>query len=287
MPIIQGTGGNDFITVPGGNTNLTGYTIYGISGNDTLIGGGGADKLFAGNSGNAYLDGGNGNDQLFGSLGNDILLGGSGDDKIFAGLGDDFLDGGAGNDFLVGDLGDDQIAGGDGKDKLFGGLGNDILDGGSGDDSLDGSLGNDQLIGGDGNDNLTAGPGNDQLIGGNGIDTLTGTGATKDIDQDILIGGPLDADGNPLPDGAGDIFVLGNANGSFYTNGGTGDVIPGLGDCAIILGFEPGVDKLQLSPAVTHTLGTAAVLSPLDTVIFANLPTGLELIGLVVGVNAA
>lgn len=280
MPTLRGTSGNDVISVPNGNSNLDRYTILGFGGSDTLTGGGGGDNIFAGNGGNSTLNGGDGDDDLIGNTGDDTLNGGNGNDRLSGGLGDDLLDGGPGNDNLNGSIGDDILIGGTGDDQLFGSLGNDILDGGSGNDTLNGSVGDDQLDGGNGNDNLSGGPGNDILLGGNGTDTLTGgsNAALGDLEQDFLIGGSLDGGGNPLPDGVIDIFVLGDTNGSFYTKAGSDDF-------AVILGFEVGVDQLQLSPTVDYTFGTAVVFSPLDTVIFANLPTGLDLIAIVAGVD--
>ncbi|MDZ8187264.1 MAG: calcium-binding protein [Nostoc sp. ChiSLP02] len=283
MPTLRGTSGNNLLTVPGGNTNLDSYSIYGLGGNDTLTGGGGDDKLFAGSSGNSTLNGGNGNDQLFGGFGDDILNGDKGDDKLYGNLGNDKLDGGLGNDFLSGDLGNDILNGGKGDDKLYGGLDNDELDGGLGDDTLDGSLGDDTLNGGDGNDNLSGGTGNDILLGGNGSDILVGgsnAARGKSFEQDFLVGGLLDGDGNPLGDGVKDTFLLGDTNGSFYTKAG-------FDDFAVILGFEKGIDRFQLSPAGNYELGTADFFDTgsVDTLIFDNLPTGTELIAVVAGVN--
>jgi Ca2+-binding RTX toxin-like protein len=222
-----------------------------------------------------------GNDQLFGSSGNDSLVGLGGDDFVSGGLGNDVLDGGDGNDFLSGGLGDDILLGGNGNDQLSGGLGNDQLFGGSGDDKLDGGPGDDFLDGGDGNDTLTGGPGNDTLIGGNGSDIIAGAGNTgvgQPPEIDFLVGGPLDAGDNPLPDGVKDTFVLGDASGSFYTKAG-------FDDYAVILGYEKGIDSLQLSPTLTYRYTTGSLYSNLDTFISANLSNGLDLIGVVVGVD--
>jgi Ca2+-binding RTX toxin-like protein len=178
---------------------------------------------------------------LVGSRFSDSFLDGrGGDDRVFGGFGNDVLLGGSGNDFINGGLGDDIILGEVGNDNLFGNLGNDFLDGGAGNDILDGSQGNDQLDGGDGNDNLSGGPGNDILLGGNGSDTLTGAGGNQtggEPQQDQLIGGSLDANGFPVSDGVRNTFVLGNANGFFYTSAGDNDF-------AFILDFKPGVDAI-------------------------------------------
>jgi Ca2+-binding RTX toxin-like protein len=66
---------------------ITGYNdgtnrIYGLDGNDRLIGGALAD----------LIDGGNGNDTLYGEAGNDTLVGGLGADSLTGGLGNDTFD---------------------------------------------------------------------------------------------------------------------------------------------------------------------------------------------------
>jgi Ca2+-binding RTX toxin-like protein len=270
MPTLQGTDGNDSLLVPNGDSNTTGYTIFGQGGDDTLTGGGGNDNIF-GSFGDDKLFGGNGNDKLFGDFGNDRLFAGNGDDQLYGGVGDDDLFGGNGNDLLNGSLGLDN------------------LDGGSGNDTLDGGSDDDVLFGGDGNDNLKGSTGNDTLAGGNGQDTLVGfgtsssTGASPEIDT--LVGGgniTFFDDGNsrldPFGDGVKDTFVLGDASRVFYAQSG-------VQDYAKIVGFEKGIDQLQLSPTGTYTFGTDSIFSSLDTVVFANLPTGQDLIGVVVGVN--
>ncbi|MBW4666322.1 MAG: hypothetical protein KME60_02475 [Cyanomargarita calcarea GSE-NOS-MK-12-04C] len=231
-----------------------------------------------GSIGGITQNGTSGKDFLVGNRFSDSVIDGrDGDDRIFGGFVNDILYGDAGNDFVDGGNGDDILYGGDGNDNIFGKLGNDFLDGGTSNDLLDGSLGDDQLDGGDGNDQLTGGSGNDILLGGNGIDSLTGAGGNQTggtPQQDILIGGPLDGDGNPLLDGSPDTFVLGNDNGSFYTSAG-------FDDYALILGFEKGVDALQLSPVGNYQLSLGSFFTDTDTGIF----NGNDLIGIVVGVD--
>ena len=184
-----------------------------------------------------------------------------GDDRLFGGFGNDNLFGGDGNDLIDGGNGDDLIDGGNGNDKLFGKAGDDFLDGGAGNDILDGSLGLDQLNGGEGNDQLFGGPGDDILLGGTGADTLTGaggnqTGGTPQFDT--LIGGPLDADGNPIGDNSPDTFVLNNGDGFFYTAAGDNDF-------AFILDFEPGVDTISNAQNFVQgsAFGFPALFAPL------------------------
>jgi Ca2+-binding RTX toxin-like protein len=224
-----------------------------------------------------------GNDRLFGTFGDDVIFGYGGNDLITGSLGNDRLDGGPGDDRLDGGPGDDILQGDPGNDNLTGGLGNDFLDGGLGNDFLDGGLGDDALLGGDGDDNLTGGPGNDQLVGGNGSDTLTGSSSGTGIsDFDVLVGGPVDENGNPLTDGVRDTFVLGDANNSFYANAG-------VDDFALIVGFEPGVDQLSLNRTLTHFLVyPSSQIGLPGTEIYAALPDGsFDPVAAVVGLDFA
>lgn len=221
------------------------------------------DFLVASRFADSVLNGLGGNDRIFGGFGNDILLGGTGND---------FVDGGSGSDILLGEDGSDRLFGKDGNDFLSGGTGNDFLDGGLGDDQLDGGAGTDQLNGSLGSDTLIGGTGSDSLVGGsNG-----GTGNLP-FEQDILIGGAVDAAGNLVPDNTADRFVLGDSNGSFYTKGG-------FDDFAFILDFELGIDQLQLSPvagAIGLDFGDYSGFEIGDTAIFDDN----DLIAVVVGVN--
>ncbi|MFT7667945.1 MAG: Ca2+-binding RTX toxin-like protein [Planctomycetota bacterium] len=85
--------------------------------------------------------------EVFGLGGNDHLIGGSATDIFHGGLGNDTLDGGGGVDILLGEKGDDLLKGGAGKDFLDGGKGNDTLRGEGGDDTylFEGSYGHDTI----------------------------------------------------------------------------------------------------------------------------------------------
>ncbi|MGD1704259.1 calcium-binding protein [Dapis sp. BLCC M229] len=230
------------------------------------------DVLFGSTFGNTVLDGLGGNDRLFGRFGDDEILGGDGDDLI---------DGGFGDDDLFGQNGDDLVTGKSGDDFLSGGDGNDILNGGAGDDQIDG---------GDGDDQLSGGPDNDLLVGGTGADILIGAGGEQtggNLQQDILIGGTVDANGFPVSDGAPDQYVLGDNNGPFYATAGFADFVN-------ILDFELGVDGLDLSPSVSHGLlffdaNGDGVIDPSQgdgTDIYALFPDGsADLIASVIGVD--
>lgn len=138
----------------------------------------------------------------------------TGNETIFGVAVKDVIGGGEGNDTLVGFGGNDSIAGGAGNDQLFGGEGADVLTGGTGADVLDGS---------DSNDILTGGAGNDKLYGGTGADVLTG-GTGRDV-----LGGGLTA--------SRDLFVF----------DATAQSRPGAANRDVILDFQPGVDKINLT----------------------------------------
>jgi Ca2+-binding RTX toxin-like protein len=108
---IIGGGGNDTLSLNETNGVLPSASLFGGSGNDTLIGGSAAD----------FLVGGLGDDTLIGNGGNDILLGGEGDD---------ILTGGAGNDRVFGQAGNDRMIWnpGDGSDVNEGGAGIDTVE---------------------------------------------------------------------------------------------------------------------------------------------------------------
>ncbi|MCL6749462.1 hypothetical protein KBT16_00065 [Nostoc sp. CCCryo 231-06] len=195
---------------------------------------------------------------------------------------------------LQGTNADDTLNGGSGNDSLNGGLGDDLLFGNAGNDTLTGNQGSDVIFGGAGNDSLLGGTNGspdapegffeDVLVGGAGSDTLNGFGGGTgtSFERDELIGGgAVDTSGSVTDisgDGVKDVFVLGDAKGAFYTAAGENDY-------AIILGFEKGIDELLLSPSVTYQLQTASQITQLDTLIFAELPSGNELIAIVADVN--
>ncbi|MBD2724741.1 hypothetical protein H6G96_00020 [Nostoc sp. FACHB-892] len=188
----------------------------------------------------------------------------------------DTLNGGSGNDSLNGVLGDDL---------LFGNAGNDTINGDQGSDVIFGGNGNDNLIGGrSGSPNAPEGFFEDFLVGGAGSDTLNGFSPNRgtSFERDQLIGGgAVDNKGdvtNISGDGVKDVFVLGDANGSYYTAADDNDY-------ATILGFEKGIDQLALSPAVTYKLESKSQITELDTLIFAQLPNGNDLIAIVANVD--
>ncbi|MGB3613292.1 MAG: SdrD B-like domain-containing protein [Elainellaceae cyanobacterium] len=105
----------------------------------------------------------------------------------------------------------DHVLGQDGGDRLLGLAGDDVLSGGAGDDTLSGHAGDDVLLGGAGNDRLRGA--RYRWQDSQEVDTLKG--------------------------GAGqDLFIIGDRQGSFYTNGGASDQ-------ALIVDFVSGEDRIR------------------------------------------
>lgn len=211
-----------------------------------------ADSIL-GNGANNILRGAGGNDVLSGAAGNDLLEGGTGNDRLWGGLGNDILRGDSGNDRLQGDAGDDQLEGGTGADVLLGGTGNDSLLGGSENDNLTGESGNDILVGGSGSDILS---------GGSGNDILSGYGFTISGEIDRLTGGT-----------GRDVFVLGDANGSYYREPIGGNNVDS--SFALIEDWDFRQDFLQLFDGLGYTAESRALggygTGALDTVITSSL----------------
>ncbi|MHB1214728.1 MAG: VCBS domain-containing protein [Thiobacillus sp.] len=182
--------------------------LYGLAGNDTLIGGYGYDRLDGGSGADVMLGGDGGDTYVVDNAGDQVAetisnwwerdtvessisytlggnvenltltgtanLDGTGnelDNTILGNAGDNVLWGLSGNDYIEGRAGNDILSGGDGYDTLLGGDGNDTLDGGNGGGYLSGGAGNDIIAGGDGSDTLAGGTGDDTMTGGAGDDT--------------------------------------------------------------------------------------------------------------------
>lgn len=234
--LTYNVGGGGFVShadgIVGGYTIANGVVI------ENAIGGSGDDLLIANNAGNTLsgeagdddLRGGAGNDTLIGGADNDRLSGAGGQDIIDAGTGDDVATGGAANDQIDGGSGDDELNGNSGADRISatsgtniinGGGGADVLIGGSDNDRIEGGNGADTIDGQEGQDLLLGGRGNDMIDGGDGDDTINGG-----MGADVLIGG-LGADS----------FVF-----DFVSDSAAHDALRDE-----ILGFEQGLDKLDLS----------------------------------------
>jgi Ca2+-binding RTX toxin-like protein len=113
--VVNGTAGNDFITVANNNgvVTVTGLsedvTIKNFDANDRIVinGLGGDDVIQASGLSGMQLvaNGGDGADVLIGSPGNDTLSGGNGDDILIGNGGVDSLDGGPGDNVVIGSSG--------------------------------------------------------------------------------------------------------------------------------------------------------------------------------------
>ena len=196
--VLEGGGGNDYLSGDGGDDILDGG-----QGNDLLVGDTqqGVALLTPMTAGDDFLVGGAGNDELQGNAGHDVLLGGVGDDRLYGddpGVdasqeGDDWLEGGDGADFLAGRGGEDTLVGGHGADVLFADAGDDTLLGGEGDDVGYGGEGADEITAGDGADQFDGGAGDDVMFGDEGDDLLIGGNGLDELDggagDDLLIGG--------------------------------------------------------------------------------------------------
>jgi len=240
------------------------YTqLYGLGGDDLLIGGEGRSVIL-GSDGDDTIIGNGGDDVLRGSAGADSLVGGAGDDRLLGqggsrdtlrgGEGDDSLDGGAGNDIIfelaLTDSGNYTI-----EDRRLTGLGNDTvknvervrLDAGDGDNLIDGSAftgdliidaraGNDTVLGGSGNDVIYGAAGNDLIRSGAGNDIVFGHEG-----DDTLNGGA----GDDTLDGGDGADGLSGWTGSDSLLGGAGNDTLYGGDDADTLSGGTGNDTLQ------------------------------------------
>jgi Ca2+-binding RTX toxin-like protein len=147
---------------------------------------------------------------LSGAGTNDTIHGYQGDDRLFGQGGDDHLYGDAGNDTVRAGEGDDWAYGGAGNDRIFGDGGSDVLFGGGGNDDIDGGEGGDIIHGDAGDDRINGQDGADTIFGDAGADTMIGGGGQDVFRFDLI------TDSSPAsPDQ--------------------------------ILGFEPGVDVIDIS----------------------------------------
>ena len=234
---IEGLEGSTFDdTLYGRDGALSGFSLIGIEGNDTIFGGTSSEGIF-GADGNDRLFGGDGNDVVFGGLGNDAASGGAGNDSVFGEDGGDTIVGGGGIDTVDGGAGNDSASGGLGDDQVFGGLGNDVLYGDS--DLLDSGPGPTSTLG-EGNDTVYGGSGIDTLYGEDGADTQSGG-----LDNDVMYGGGdndfigdeagndtgYGDDGDDVVDmGTGSDIAFGGSGNDSLFGGGDSDTLDGGGD---------------------------------------------------------
>ena len=193
----------------GGGTNTAGtifdpYTVYGLSGNDTIN--------FSNSAGNVsnYLNGGFGNDTIMGGAANNHIYGNSqfsqagdtqngqtdGADTITVTTGSNYINGNAGADIIT--VGVNAAAGtaangstaatpataaSTGFNRVFGGADNDTINvRGAGHNAVNGNSGNDIINDtGRGDNTLRGGQGDDVIHGGSGHSVLMG-----DLGNDTL-----------------------------------------------------------------------------------------------------
>ena len=270
---VYGEDGNDFYGNAEANvidlsksSGEDGGYLYGLGGNDTLIGGSGSD----------WLEGGAGSDRMVGGAGYDryyvtdagdqvievgdnpatSIIENEGQDAVYSDItfiapngvenvrlwgkgpqtwGEGGWENGMYSTVAINATGnalDNDLSGNNGNNVLTGLVGNDDLYGNAGNDILAGGVGNDMLYGGRGNDNLDGGDGNDYLTGGeDGNDVLLGGNG-----NDFLLGG----NGNDrLDGGAGDDFLVDESG----EDGVNDTLLGGIGND--VLFSDAGADRLE------------------------------------------
>jgi hypothetical protein len=120
--IVDGTAGNDYISVTQSSGRLSVY------GTQITVGTTKVSSIDANAVSRVLMRGQGGDDTIIGStLSKDMIVqGGAGSDAIYGGAGHDYLDGGAGNDLIYGGAGNDRISAGvsaSENDSLLGGTG--------------------------------------------------------------------------------------------------------------------------------------------------------------------
>lgn len=270
--LIEGTAGADVITIVAGAglgevvvngpdigadtlfNGVTGITINGLAGNDTITVGANikdaANKKIA-----VTINGGDDDDTIAGGSGNDVIDGGAGIDTIDYSAAPKSVDvrldqskasrdGLGGRDTLnnfenvTGTAFNDSIRGNNDANVINGGVGNDNLRGEGGDDTINGGEGNDTISDTGGNNTIDAGEGNNRVTTGSGDDSIT-TGSGNDKVED-------DGGSNTVNAGAGnnsikteagdDTITTGAGNDSITDEGGTNIINAGDGNNRITTG---------------------------------------------------
>jgi CubicO group peptidase (beta-lactamase class C family)/predicted dienelactone hydrolase len=199
--LAQNTVGSTYGNASSAHTGLSAAADYGLTfaqhQHQSLSYGTDASDLLKGDRTTTMLYGLDGNDTILGAFHqSNVLFGNSGKDQIQGGRKHDVLNGGSHRDRLIGNGGDDLLVGGSGGDRLLGGNGNDTLKGQSGKDYLNGGAGDDYLDGGADVDRLIGGKGNDVLMDYEGGDRLTG-GSGADV---FGVGSPMATQASVITD---------------------------------------------------------------------------------------
>ncbi|HVY84208.1 MAG TPA: calcium-binding protein, partial [Caulobacterales bacterium] len=255
---IEGSNFDDAITLNATSSYTTSEQIFGLGGNDTLVGDYYADHMYGGDGDDvvdgrfsqylSVVDGGAGDDTLYTNFNTfAVAYGGAGNDTIYS---HGETHGGEGDDVIMlissyyysnvyGDAGDDQIHAvesryGTGGSTIYGGVGNDVLYSSSGSDSLDGGDGTDTADFSTATGGVTVNLQSSSATGaGVGSDTLTNIENVRGADVNDTITGNL----------ADNVFE--GLAGADYLDGRTGadTLIGGVGDDYLIGGA--GADSLD------------------------------------------
>ncbi|MDI1350208.1 calcium-binding protein, partial [Aquabacterium sp.] len=267
----QGNAGGNWMSAINVDSNgfsfgLNNTALYGLAGDDTLVGGGtSSNKLYGGQGNDTYF--------VIGNTQSIVELAGEGTDTVWVSrfFGDYALADNVENAFVSADgRGFDvlSVIGNGLANQITGSFNRDSLQGGAGDDTLKGGLGNDTLNGGSGNDSMVGGLGDDTYVvdslsdvvverSREGTDTviskLTGYSLGANVERllfdltgtagnDLLLGGTLE---DTLTGGAGADTLVGGKGNDTYVIDSQADVITELAD--------EGIDTAQSS--VSYTLG--------------------------------
>ncbi|HRD78373.1 MAG TPA: hypothetical protein PK264_20955 [Hyphomicrobiaceae bacterium] len=245
-------GTNAKIDIVNGNTLLSSTSVT-VNGPVSRIEGLGLTGL--------SLTGGNGGQTIVGTAGADTLSGLGDGDVLIGGLGGDTLAGGTGFDFAIyassaagvtvdlmnsaanagGDAQGDQLSGIEGlngsihADTLRGDDAFNSIYGNSGNDTIEGRGNADALFGNDGTDSLNGGLGGDHIDGGTGFDFAVYAGSAAGVTVDLMNNAA-----NAGGDAAGDqLFFVEGLIGSTH-----GDTLRGNDDFNSIYGHT-GDDTLE------------------------------------------
>lgn len=250
----RGSNHDDVLTARSDFDSFLQYTygsgLFGLAGNDLIIGGLGVDTL----DGGANIDTLSYELSAAGvtvDLGTNVVSGGDAEGDTISGF--ENAIGSASGDVLTGSTAANIIEGEDGDDTLSGLGSGDTLHGGGGHDSLNGGGGIDTLAGDEGNDTLIGGAGGDSLDGGADVDALSYEGSnaavTVNLQAGTASGGHATGDtfanfegingsthGDTLTGDAAVNVLTGNGGADTLDGRGSGDTLDGGGGSDILLG---------------------------------------------------
>jgi Ca2+-binding RTX toxin-like protein len=290
----HGTGNETLSVTQGNNYVQAGFgdaTIYGGSGNDTLVSGNPngssnfATSISAG-SGNQLLIGGrfsNSSDTLVGGAGNDTLEVFQGNNTVIAGLGHNTIYGGTGNDLLEGNTSPtatsfasiEGAAAAGSSETLIGGfstLSQDTLWGGrgAGNETLSVSQGNNYLQAGWGDATVYGGAGNDTLVDGNpnGSNNFTSS-LVGGSGNELFQAGRFANSNDTLQAGSGN-DTMNTYQGNNWINSGSGNDTVNFNSGATlndtvsansgsVVVEISGDETLSAIPVINHTTGSVTL----------------------------